>query len=88
MNNICSRCGTYLGYAYGMHVCTPYPQPAKIYENPYYIPPSVMGQKCDLCGSTAIDHTEIHCSLNRSVRQLNNTVGHQDKNEPKDKVPK
>lgn len=22
-------------------------------------------QKCDLCGSTAIDHTEAHCSSNR-----------------------
>lgn len=24
--------------------------------------------KCDLCGSTAIDHTEYQCSMNRRLR--------------------
>jgi len=27
------------------------------------------GQKCDLCGSTAIDHTEMHCQMNRAFRR-------------------
>lgn len=27
-------------------------------------------QKCDLCGSTAIDHTEMHCQMNRLNNRL------------------
>lgn len=27
-------------------------------------------EKCDLCGSTAIDHTEQQCNLNRSFNQI------------------
>ena len=34
----------------------------KFLQNP---PKSLKGQKCELCGSTAIDHTEMHCSMNR-----------------------
>ena len=26
--------------------------------------------KCDLCGSTAIDHTEMHCQMNRMGKNL------------------
>lgn len=34
----------------------------------YPTQPVINGFKCDLCGSTAIDHTEIQCSMNRSLR--------------------
>lgn len=39
----------------------------------YPYPPPLLpkgGEKCDLCGSTAIDHTEIHCQFNRAFQQL------------------
>lgn len=28
------------------------------------------GQKCGLCGSTAIDHTEMHCQMNRAFKPV------------------
>ena len=40
---------------------------------PNYIPPRV--NKCDMCGSTAIDHTEKDCRLNRGLSSLT-PVGH------------
>lgn len=34
-----------------------------------YKPPKPrVGLKCDMCGSTAIDHTENQCSMNRQLR--------------------
>lgn len=27
------------------------------------------GKKCDICGSTAIDHTEMHCQMNRAFKK-------------------
>lgn len=33
-------------------------------------PRLINGLKCDLCGSTAIDHTEAQCQLNRLSQRL------------------
>lgn len=41
-------------------------QPYVIYYPPQ--PRILDGQKCDVCGSTAIDHTENHCSVNRMLK--------------------
>lgn len=56
-------------YVRGGHTCsgrivTPfYPYPP---QPP--VRPLMGGQKCDLCGSTAIDHTEQQCSINRVLK--------------------
>lgn len=63
---ICQRClGTIPDI--GDHFCTTGPniQPYV----PYPLPP-MRGQKCDICGSTAIDHTETQCSINRQMNRL------------------
>lgn len=62
MATTCKRCrGTIPDL--GDHFCSnapeipsyqPWPPPVKNY-----------GVKCDICGSTAIDHTEMQCQLNR-----------------------
>lgn len=46
----------------------------------YNVPPVqqprlIEGQKCDLCGSTAIDHTEMHCQMNRMGNAKITTTG-------------
>lgn len=43
----------------------------KIWPSTHPVPLHSMrtGQKCDICGSTAIDHTENQCSLNRQLQK-------------------
>lgn len=33
------------------------------------------GVKCDMCGSTTIDHTEAQCSQNQKMRRANTKPG-------------
>lgn len=37
-------------------------------------PPKITRQavKCDMCGSTTIDHTEMQCQINRTLKSLPN----------------
>ena len=57
----CKKCSGYIPDI-GEHFCPPqYP----VITTP--LPAIKLGQKCDVCGSTAIDHTENQCSLNRQL---------------------
>lgn len=65
---ICNSCGQYIGdiNLQGMgHKCS---KNVVIVPSPYISPHLVLpvnNQKCDICGSTAIDHTENQCQINR-----------------------
>ena len=71
---ICKKCNAHVGDIGDPHVC-PKPDyitykhfdPNRVIREEEFIP-IVKGQKCDICGSTAIDHTEAQCQLNRSLK--------------------
>lgn len=79
MAMICKQCGGLIP-DWGNHSCT-----AGHYVWPYVPQPRIVsGQKCDICGSTAIDHTEAQCSFNRSFLSPTSQVPTTDKiKEPK-----
>lgn len=71
MATICNQCGGIIPDI-GHHNCF-----AKVYQWPHIFPNTVQpliqplmvqGQKCELCGSTAIDHTEALCKLYRDIK--------------------
>lgn len=43
----------------------------------YPIYPQPVGEKCDMCGSTAIDHTEQQCQLNQQFKKIKDNHGTQ-----------
>lgn len=65
---MCQRCGGLIaepGKIYGWSGPWCYCLPEK-YNQFNYIKPN--GQKCDICGSTATDHTEMQCQINRTLK--------------------
>ncbi len=62
----CQKCGGFIPDI-GVHNC--YGPKLEYSQPPQYIPP-IRPVKCDICGSTAIDHTETQCIINR---QANNS---------------
>lgn len=60
----CSYCGAWV-YSYQVHMCA-YPY---MPTQPYPIMPTLQPVKCDICGSTAIDHTEMQCQVNRVLKK-------------------
>jgi len=44
-----------------------------MFNQPGVITPRIP-MKCDLCGSTAIDHTEMHCQLNRNLGKVRGKI--------------
>lgn len=67
---ICTKCGQHLLDKGGWPHNCPGNQVQKIVYN--YYPPALtpMRIKCDICGSTAIDHTEAQCALNKLNKKL------------------
>lgn len=64
----CSKCNNPIGDitlpGQGGHKC-----PTNYTVEPgFSVPRDMRGQKCDMCGSTAIDHTENQCQLNRALK--------------------
>lgn len=61
---ICKICNNYIPDI-GDHFCvSTSSQPLPSFPNV-----DRRGQKCDICGSTAIDHTEAQCQLNRVLKK-------------------
>ena len=56
---ICNNCGE-TTLAGGTHACIAQQEP--------FISP-VRPVKCDICGSTTIDHTQTHCELNSQLNK-------------------
>ena len=67
MATLCHQCGGIISDI-GSHPCPG--RISKTIHSPYTpLPQPLKGQKCDICGSTAVDHTERQCALNRLSRQ-------------------
>lgn len=49
------------------HPCDPFKHGGQVFGYTSYPIPMFPkgGKKCDICGSTAIDHTEVNCLINR-----------------------
>lgn len=59
---MCGKCG-YFSDSYedvGSHICV----------IGYRVGFDQKDGKCDICGSTAIDHTEAQCAMNRTINQV------------------
>ena len=54
--------------------CGPYPQGGghrcPQFNNHDRVEIRTVGMKCGVCGSTAIDHTELNCQLNRTLNDV------------------
>lgn len=58
---ICKKCRGWVPDT-GEHFCYPISDSTTPYKY-------IQIRKCDICGSTAIDHTENQCQINRSLKK-------------------
>lgn len=66
----CAKCGTWVSWMFG-HSCWAYIPYLVLKPQPYTYALTPLPSKCNLCGSTATDHTEKQCLKDRKEPPIN-----------------